>query len=294
MPEQAPSPLEAFSGGKPASSRQVLRGMKALEEEQKRRFEARKQEQAALAAAHAPLRDALASQLGDATRATAGGVRALQKRRRRAKLASPSRLETEAAIWCGAVGVRRTPPYDYQWTWHAKDDSSATDAVSATASSGEESFWLVNDDDGAHAWGACAVGVYFRPIRPTGYVHLSSTPSFTYRWYTYCTLASAHSDAWIGLYVAQYNSAGEIDRVAVDQQTRLWSDDSWAVGAGDHSGANSGYPLTAWFPVDANHWYAMWVWCGGSIYGDGSHTFWGSFGSAAMDVVVPSIDVVVY
>ncbi len=294
MPEQSPSPVEALLGGKPASSRQVLRGMKRVEEEQKRRFQARKQEHAALSRAQAPLREALAKQLGEAAKTTVAGIGALQKKQRETKLTRPKFAAEETAIWCGAIGVRRAPPYDYQWTWSAKDDSSATDAVSATAATGEEFFWLVNGDDGAHAWGACAVGVYFRPISPSGYVHLSSTPAFTDSWYTYCTLASAHSDGWIGLYVGQYTLTGDLDGVPVDQQFTLWSDDSWAVGAGAHSGANSGYPLSAWFTVDSNHWYAMWVWCGGSIYGDGSHTFWGSFGSSSMNVVVPSISIVLY
>lgn len=294
MPRQAPSRVDPFLGAKPASGRQALRGMKRAEEEQKRRFDARKQEYAALSRAQAPLREALAQQLGDGAKATFRGVEALQKKQRRPKLARPPFVEEEAAIWCGAVGVRRVPPYDYQWTWSAKDNSSAHAAVSATGATGEENFWLTGDDDSAHVRGACAVGVYFRPITPSGYVHLSSTPAFTDSWYTYCTLASAHSDGWIGLYVGQYTLAGDLDRVAVDQQTTLWSDDSWTVGAGSHSGSNSGYPLSAWFTVDSNHWYAMWVWCGGSIYSDGSHTFWGSFGMSSMDVVVPSISIVLY
>jgi hypothetical protein len=293
MAERAPFSAELVAG-KPASSRQVLRGMKRAEEEQKRRFQARKQNVAETSRAHAPLRDALASQLGDAAKATLGGIETLQKKRRRAKLDRVSVAGEQSAIWCGAVGVRRAPPYDYQWTWHAKDAASADDGVLAEAATGHESFFLGNGDDEAHAWGACAVGVYFRPISPSGYVHLSAAPAFSYDWWTYCTLASAHSDGWIGLYVGQYNSAGELDRVPVDQQITLWSDDSWAVGAGDHSGSNSGYPLSAWFTVDSAHWYAMWVWCGGSTYGDGSHIFYGSFGNAYLDLVVPSISIVLY
>ena len=294
MPQRTPLPVDVFLGGKPASGRQALRGMKRAEEEQKRRFQARKQDHTARARAQAPLRAALAKQLGEAAKTTFGGIDALQKKQRQTKLARPALVKEQAAIWCGAVGIRRVPPYDYQWSWSARDDSSATDAVSASAATGEENFWLVNGDDSAHAWGACAVGVYFRPISPSGYVHLSSTPAFTYSWYTYCTLASAHSDAWIGLYAGQYTLAGDLDRVAVDQQTSLWSDDSWTVGAGGHSGSNSGYPLSAWFTVDSNHWYAMWAWCGGSIYGDGSHTFWGSFGMSSMNLLVPSISIVLY
>jgi hypothetical protein len=88
--------------------------------------------------------------------------------------------------------------------------------------------------------------------------------------------------------------ACDLDHVPVDQQISLWSDDSWWGGGGSHSGSNSGYPLSSWFTVDSNHWYTMWVWTGGSVYGSGWGTFSGSGAGASLKTGTPSISLVLY
>src|SRR5262245_28137063 len=108
-------------------------------------------------------------------------------------------------------------------------------------------------------------------------------------WSTYCVLASAHSDAFIGLYVGRYNVSGGFDGAPVSQIIRLWNDDSWWYGAGSHSGSNSGFPLIAQFNVDWSHFYALWVWCGGRATGEGFGTFSGSGAGSQLSVAVPSM-----
>jgi hypothetical protein len=73
-----------------------------------------------------------------------------------------------------------------------------------------------------------------------------------------------------------------------------WSNDSWWSGAGVQIGSNSGYPLSVWFTVDTGHWYGIWVWGGGSIYGDGWRTFGGSGAISRLNVGVPSISMALY
>ena len=92
---------------------------------------------------------------------------------------------------------------------------------------------------------------------------------------------------FIGLFAASYDWAGNFTETLVDQMISLWSDDSWWT-SNSGSGDSSGFPLSANFLVDADHWYALWVWCGGHASGDGSDTFW-SQALSGLHVHVPSI-----
>ena len=293
MPAKGDVPLQQLLG-KIAPAAQAQKGMSGAEKELARRLAARRESVGAAAKGLTPLGEAFGRQNEKELRPAIRSLQALDRSAGRGKLAAPRLASEEARIFPGSIGFTRVPPYDYRWTWSAKDNNSATASVAASSANGQQSFSLWNAGSQAHAWGATAVGVYFRPFTPNGIVHLWANPAINYLWWTYCVLASAHSDGWIGLYVGQYTLAGDLDRVAVDQQISLWSDDSWWSGAGSHSGSNSGYPLSSWFTVDSNHWYAMWVWTGGSIYGSGWGTFSGSGAGAQLSTATPSISFVLY
>jgi len=150
------------------------------------------------------------------------------------------------------------------------------------------SIWNAGNDASGSA--RAAVGIYFRPTTANGILRLTSNPAFNFSWWTYCVLASAHSDAFIGLYVGRYTLSGGFDGAPVNQQISLWNDDSWWAGAGSHSGSNSAFPLFAQFNVDRSHYYALWVWCGGRASGAGwGSAFWGSGAGSNLSVTVPSI-----
>ena len=282
--------------GKPAPAAQALRGMERFEAEQMKRFEVRKQSQEQTGKVIQPFRDAFAERTGgDSLAEAVKGFAELEKGHAHPRPgAPPSVAKAQERIFLGSIGITRVPPYNYQWTWNAKDNNTALANVAATANNGNQNFVLYNNGVSAHAWGATAVGIYYRPPVANGIAHLFANPSFSEAWFTYSAFDSSHSDGWLGLYVGQYTLAGDLDRVAVSQQISLWNDDSWWSGAGYHTGSNSGYPLSAWFTVDSAHWYAMWVWAGGSVYGDGWSTFWGSAAYSSLNVATPSISLVVY
>jgi hypothetical protein len=82
------------------------------------------------------------------------------------------------------------------------------------------------------------------------------------------------------LYVGSYDLTGAPTGAVVDQQVTLWTDDSWFRGAGGHQGSNPGFGLYAPpIPVDQDHQYIIWVWCGGDISADG----WGLLSGAGAD-----------
>lgn len=281
--------------GKAAPAAQVLKGMSAAEEEQQSRFDVAKKSQDEQSKAMQPFRDAFGERVGgDSIAQAVKGLQRVEKGRAvRRPLAPPSVLKEDPRIFHGSVGLTRVPPYNYQWTWNAKDNNSATANLAATANNGNQSFLLYNNSVSAHVWGSTAVGIFYRPVA-NGIAHLFANPSFSYNWFTYSVLDSSHSDGWLGLYVGQYNFSGDRDRVPVSQQISLWNDNSWWNGAGNHTGSNSGYPLSAWFTVDTSHYYAMWVWAGGSVYGDGWSTFSGSAAYSSMSIATPAISVVLY
>jgi hypothetical protein len=282
--------------GKAAPAAQVLKGMSQAEAEQQQRFATAKQSQDEATKLMQPFREGFGERVGgDQLVETVRGFGQLEKGRAlRRPLAPPAVAKEQGRIFHGSVGLTRVPPYNYQWTWFAKDNNAATSNLAATAANGNQSFVLNNNLNSAHVWGATAVGIYYRPIVATGIAHLFANPSFTYNWYTYSVLDSSHSDGWIGLYVGRYNLSGDLDAVPVSQQISLWNNNSWWSGAGSHTGSNSGFPLSAWFVVDSSHWYAMWVWTGGSVFGDGWGTFSGSGAQSSLSVATPSISLVVY
>lgn len=217
------------------------------------------------------------------------GLRQLDARLAKEKLEFPKSITEEQRVFTGSIGATVVPPFNYQWTWNATSGGPAL-AVNANRNTGRMDFNIWNNSRDASGSARAALGIYFRPATANGILRLTANPAFNYRWWTFCAFASAHSDAFIGLYVARYTLAGGFDGTVVSQQIRLWNDDSWWSGAGSNTGSNSGFPLFAQFNVDRSHYYAMWVWCGGraTAVGWGS-PFWGSGAASVLNVTVPAI-----
>jgi hypothetical protein len=173
--------------------------------------------------------------------------------------APPQAQEVTQRIFTGSIGATVTAPYDYPWTWSTSTGSPQL-SVSADKTTGRMSFDIWNNSNDASGSAAAALGIFFKPMTASGILRLSSNPAFSYYWWTICSFASAHSDAFIGLYVGRYTLGNSFDGALVNQEIVLWSDDSWWSGAGSHQGENSGYPLFAQFNVDSSNWYALW--CG--------------------------------
>jgi hypothetical protein len=104
----------------------------------------------------------------------------------------------------------------------------------------------------------------------------------------FSAFASSYSEGFIGIYVASY-LGGFIEQTVVDQQNQIWNDKASLYASDTMSGSNTGSSQIATFPVDSLHWYALWVWCGGSISGDGWGLFSGSGASSSINVTVPAI-----
>ena len=257
-----------------------------LEQQFRERLAAQRELRRALSSAQAAFIDAVGKDRRFAQ--SVRSLKALDARTRARRLGRPPLTKETPRSSLGSILVTRVPPLDYQWTWGTQS-GGGTATRSANAGTGQMSVYSTNAGNDASASTRAALGIFFRPTVSNGILRLSSNPSFNYRWWTYCSLASAHSDGYLGLYVGRYTVAGGFDGAPVNQTIWRWYDDSWWSGAGSHSGSSSGYPLFAQFNVDNAHWYALWVWCGTSASGAGWGIFSGSGAGASLNVAVPSM-----
>jgi len=280
---------ESLFVDRPPSAALVRRGMRDLEGELVGQFRESQSESRVLSKASGAVARSVAGGNSSALAASMRAIRVSDQRLGRRKLAPVEGPRETERIFSGSIAATRVPPYSYPWTWSSQNGGASV-SVTANQNTGRMGFGLWNAGRAASGSAAAAIGIYFRPVFANGILRLWSNPAFNYQWWTYCVLASAHSDGWIGLYVGRYTLAGGFDGAPVNQRVRLWNDDSWWSGAGSHSGSTSGFPLFAQLGVDSAHWYALWVWCGGRATGDGwGGLFSGSGAGSNLSVLVPSM-----
>lgn len=274
-----------------APERIVLAGMKGLENELTNTFRT-EQENRSQAERHNGVlqKSFLASLSKDAKNKQAiNALKQLHTKRSRIKLAAPKPVKERERIFTGLTAATVVPPFNYQWTWHSGSGFPDNLDVVANRNTGTMNFFLnTNPTYSSSDSHRTALGIFFKPLTENGVLRVSAAPAINFNWWDTCAFASAHTDAFMGLYVGRYNLNGEFDGSAVNQQISIWNDSSWWSG-GSGSGSNSGFPLSAQFNVDGNHWYALWIWCGGNVSSDGWHTFSGSGAGAALSVAIPSV-----
>jgi hypothetical protein len=278
-------------GKKIAPAAVINRGMKTIERQLQAEFRDEVKAETELDKRMSKIQSRLLSvvEKDPAVKREIQNLKKIHTREGKRKLTFPPLVREVESIFTGSIGATVVPPYNYQWTWNASS-GNPTVSVAANRNTGTMNFGLwTNPSRSSSAQARAAVGIYFRPATRNGILRIWANPSFNYKWWTYCAFASAHSSAFIGLYVGKYTLAGGFVGAPVDQKISLWSDNSWWSGAGTKTGSNSGYPLFSQIAVDNSHYYAIWVWCGGRISGKGWGTFSGSGAGAYLNARTPSI-----
>jgi hypothetical protein len=198
-------------------------------------------------------------------------------------LKSPAVQNDPAHVYLGSLGARVPPPFDFAWVL-----PNTAVGESANATTGTMGFTIDSwGEDDYDASASCALGIYFRPLTNTGRLSVWSNPSFSSSWYDYAYFAAAHTDAFIGLYIARYALDGTFIDAPVNQTHALWDDDSHLSDSGIHEDSNAGYSLNASCWVDRNHQYVIWVWAGGRASAD--RIAGGASAGSNLWVRVPSI-----
>jgi hypothetical protein len=278
-------------GGRFLDPDSVLQSMGALEERLAAEFTERTHINAEIAEQSRNAARRILTPTNEDPDDTVAGLRQIAAKLRDRELREPHRADVKDGVYVGSIGAVVKPPFDYQWTWNAVDGNPADNTETANRSSGKMSLVFDTDDsdNSSSISGRAAVGIYFYPPAENGTLQVWSSPAYTDQWYDICSFDSAHTDGWIGLYVASYDLTGAPTGALVNQQISLWSDSSWWSG-GTGQGSNSGFGLYAPpIQVDQDHQYVIWVWAGGDVSAQGWGTFSGSGAGDQFKVTVPSI-----
>lgn len=283
--------LKGLYGGRTASQEVAKRA--AAERQKEFAAEFKKQEvlrakhAAAMKKAHAPLLEA--ARKDKRTALGVGELRKLGETVSRQKMPAPKVVPHSPRI-VADLGATVVAPYDFNALLFSSTGSPLNASFANRITGQITSSIGANFNSPSTASDAAAVGIFFHP--PTdcpGTLRIASSVAFTFDWNTSSVFASAHSDGWIGLLVERFNLDGFPAGVLVDQRIFLWSNDSWFAGAGFFNGSNSGFPLATQFAVDNQHFYHIWVRCGGSLASAGWAGWFGSQAGSRIIGVVPSI-----
>ena len=178
------------------------------------------------------------------------------------------------------TGARVTPPFDYAGTLPGGPPQFVD------ASNGEMNFTMESLGQDYHETACCSIGIHLTPP-VDGRLTVFSDPSLHEHWSDYAYVAAAHSDAFIGFWIGEYDANGVFQRALVDQRSKLWDDNSHLSDSGDHEEDVPGYPLFAFCSVSAWHQYVISVSIGGSASAD--RTIGGAGAISALYAVIPSI-----
>jgi hypothetical protein len=291
LKQRRTSLVKTILGHDAAPRKVVLSGMADLEKMLGQRFHELRKQREESARASAPRRAVLIDSLrkDPAWAASIRKRRARQKSLRSRRATPPKVAQRKERVFLGSLGGTRVPPFDYPWNWSASS-GSPTVSKYADVEGNLDISMLTADNNSSSASARAAVDIFFSsPIDCRSNFRFWASPYVNFGWEEYCTLDSAHSDGFIGLYAASYDWSGNFTGTLIEQTISLWSNSSWWDDA-NGKGSSAGFSLSADFDVDSDHWYALWVWCGVDSSADGlSGTFSGSAADSDLAVAVRAI-----
>ena len=201
----------------------------------------------------------------------------------------PMLVSIDPEIFTGPLGASLVPPFPYAWQWSGiqGDARGGADAIGAKGTIG---LWTDADrSDSGSASVRGALGIYFYPPTQAGVLQFWSTPAISWWWSDYAVLDTAHTDAFMGLYVGSYDLNGAFAGAVVDQRHSLWDDTSHFTQTDDH-GTNSATTVSTQLWVDNAHQYILWLWCGTAASGPGNGgLFSGGGASSSLSVTIPAL-----
>jgi len=152
-------------------------------------------------------------------------------------------------------------PYDAAWTDEGSADGTTWGTGVAIKTAPDPRFnSTTNIGNGGSSYSSAGVGKWFVPVGRDSYVRLGMYAPYQYDWRLDSTYYTAHSSAFIGVYVQSFDFGGGTPRDELVRYVPLWSEGtSWLQ---DHSDSGEGY-----FPSDNYFWasngrqYICWAWC---------------------------------
>jgi hypothetical protein len=208
---------------------------------------------------------------------------------KKSRVKPPMLVSIDPEIFTGPLGARLVPPFPYTWQWSGIE-GDARGGAQATGTNGIIGLWTDADrSDSGSASVRGALGIYFYPPTQGGVLQFWSTPAIAWWWSDYAVLDTAHTDAFMGLYVGSYDLNGAFSGAVVDQRQSLWNDTSHFTQTDDH-GTNSATTLSTRLWVDNAHQYILWLWCGTAASGPGNGGLFSGGGAwSSLSVTIPSL-----
>jgi hypothetical protein len=180
-------------------------------------------------------------------------------------LLKPHLTKTEVSVRLhnedfAATSIHLVNPWQLSWT------SIPTPGDVYADTSGSMGFGLTTDGAESEAC-AMALGDWFQPSPGSSQMTVSVNADITYTYGNHAFLQSAHTHAWIGLYIQESDPETDvIVQTNVRQMINLWdyTHDSDLGNNLPHS-----FPVSATIASVPEHVYAIWLWAGGDVESSG-------------------------
>jgi hypothetical protein len=179
------------------------------------------------------------------------------------------------------------PPYDAVWTQQQPD----SDVTQAAADAIQGTFSAYANGGGDSSFAGAGIGVGFRPLSDMPMAHVRPYLRYSYFWGDFSALATAHTHAFLKMRAIQFGPSGQqtLSPPAELAQT-LWSDGtSWYEEHGDSGDDVWPGVFQLDFPLVANQYYAIWVYCQLFADDDGTSDTTSSSANASLSARVPFI-----
>jgi hypothetical protein len=247
-----------------------------LLEEHRKRHTSHRELAEQLKRIHAPLADLVSKD----ERAIEGtrGLREMVSRQQQHKLASPLSPPVKPFITSGSILSLSTKPYDYQWTW---GNQGGGGVASEGADKFTGDFGIEASGNNGNALASAGVGTAFHPIAEHELLRFSPLVNYSYQWADTSHIDTAHNDAFMGVYVQQYDLNWQNPQAILDHRISLWSDGTgWFESHSDdgdgHLNDGNQIGIQLYMPVSSNNNYIFWIWCSDSLDdgGDLDSIYW--------------------
>ena len=234
----------------PPSHDAVMQGMKKLEEIIKDEHEksglVRKGRDEILAKLRAPL----AKIVGDNKDLVQKRINEVKNRPKPAK-STPIKIVPQSNP--EVFSLLRTAPYDFQWTSTGGD---AQTNASANEKNGTISVGVGAENENGYA--SAGVGVLVSPPSDMS-LYFRPLLLYNYSWLDLADFVNAHSSAFFGIYIQQFDSTGKnVDNT--DLRYPLWNDDAGWLDEHSGNGNNTTVNATPTISVSSGYNYIFWTW----------------------------------
>ena len=191
--------------------------------------------------------------------------------------------------------VVRGPPFDIDYVWRRQrleyDSSLVHNEVTLDIDiepprdNGRLAFFMR-----AQAGGSLethrGVGIYFKPPSRNGILTVSSNPGYETSYLNTGLFSRVLTRVWLGFVIESANADDFFDQQLVSQREMIFDRDiSWTLPHYEMRVlSTTGFPLNTQIKVDDNHWYIIWVMCGGLVRTSTSSSFNIAFQHLSMQV----------